>query len=84
MHDDFPGSVLSAVESIQSRVAAHPSIGIAARSYRARVLGISTVNNLAEGVSGKRLDYAEVVEVGRSIHRRTTSLLSGMLDRVLR
>lgn len=57
---------------------------IVARSYGARVLGVSTVTNLAAGMSGKTLDHAEVVEVGRSIHGRMTSLLSGMLDRLLR
>lgn len=54
---------------------------IVARSYGVEVLGISTVTNLAAGMSGKALDHSEVVEVGRSIQARMTRLLSGLLER---
>lgn len=55
---------------------------IVARSYGVRVLGISTVTNLAAGLSGKPLDHAEVVEVGASIRSRMVRLLSGVIARV--
>ncbi|MEE8441581.1 MAG: purine-nucleoside phosphorylase [Spirochaetia bacterium] len=55
---------------------------IVARSYGVEVLGISTVTNLAAGLSGKALDHSEVVEVGHSIHGRMTRLLSGLIDRL--
>ncbi|MFW5683573.1 MAG: purine-nucleoside phosphorylase [Spirochaetota bacterium] len=54
---------------------------IVARSYGARVLGISTVTNLAAGLSGKPLDHAEVVEVGASIRDRMVSLLRALVER---
>lgn len=52
---------------------------VVARSYGLRVLGISTVTNLAAGRSGRPLDHAEVVEVGRSIRARMVDLLSGLI-----
>ena len=51
---------------------------IVARSYGLRVLGISTVTNLAAGRSGRPLDHSEVVEVGRSIRARMVDLLGGL------
>jgi len=55
---------------------------IVARSYGVEVLGISTVTNLAAGLSGDVLDHSEVVEVGRSIQGRMTALLSGLIERL--
>ena len=55
---------------------------IVARSYGVEVLGISTVTNLAAGLSGKPLDHSQVVEVGSSIQGRMTTLLSGLLKRL--
>ena len=55
---------------------------IVARSYGVGVLGISTVTNLAAGLSGKALDHAEVMEVGTSIQGRMTALVSGLLERL--
>jgi purine-nucleoside phosphorylase len=55
---------------------------IVARSYGVSVLGISTVTNLAAGMSGKTLDHSEVVEVGKSIQGRMAALLSGLLARL--
>lgn len=46
-----------------------------ARSYGVRVLGISTVTNLAAGMSGEPLDHEEVVRVGASIRGRMVHLL---------
>jgi purine-nucleoside phosphorylase len=48
---------------------------IVARSYGVRVLGISTVTNLAAGLSGNVLDHSEVVEVSRGIRSRMVGLL---------
>ena len=56
---------------------------IVARSYGVEVLGISTVTNLAAGMSGKALDHSEVVEVGSSIQGRMTALVSGLLERLI-
>ena len=52
---------------------------IVARSYGLRVLGISTVTNLAAGRSGRPLDHSEVVEVGNSIRARMVDLLNGLI-----
>jgi purine-nucleoside phosphorylase len=56
---------------------------IVARSYGVEVLGISTVTNLAAGMSGKVLDHSEVVEVGRSIQGRMTALVTGLLKHLV-
>lgn len=53
---------------------------IVARSYGVRVLGISTVTNLAAGLSGSLLDHSEVVEVGRSMQARMVRLLGSIID----
>jgi purine-nucleoside phosphorylase len=55
---------------------------IVARSYGLRVLGVSTVTNLAAGMSGAPLDHAEVVEVGASIRGRMVSLLAGLIQKL--
>lgn len=55
---------------------------IVARSYGVRVIGISTVTNLAAGLSGRPLDHKEVVEVGASIRDRMVSLLAGLIERL--
>lgn len=55
---------------------------LVARSYGIRVLGVSTVTNLAAGRAGKPLDHREVVEVGASIRGRMVTLLAGMISRL--
>jgi purine-nucleoside phosphorylase len=55
---------------------------IVARSYGMRVLGISTVTNLAAGMSGNVLDHAEVVEVSKGIRSRMVSLLSALVAKL--
>jgi len=55
---------------------------IVARSYGLKVLGISTVTNLAAGLSGRPLDHEEVVAVGASIRDRMVRLLSGLIRRL--
>lgn len=52
---------------------------IAARAAGLEVLGISTVTNLAAGKGGTELDHAEVVEVGRQIRGRLTTLLRELI-----
>lgn len=56
---------------------------IVARSLGAAVLGISTVTNLAAGLSGKNLDHSEVVEVGKSIQGRMATLLSTLIGELI-
>jgi purine-nucleoside phosphorylase len=55
---------------------------IVARSYGVRVLGISTVTNLAAGLSGEELDHSEVVAVGTTIRDRMVRLLSGLITQL--
>ncbi len=52
---------------------------IAARAEGMEVLGISLVTNLAAGVTGDKLDHAEVLEVGRSSAARVGTLLGQVL-----
>jgi purine-nucleoside phosphorylase len=52
---------------------------IAARHMGLRVLGLSCITNLAAGVSAKKLDHAEVLEVGQ----RTQQGLSDVLERII-
>ncbi len=55
---------------------------IVARSYGVRVLGISTVTNLAAGMSGDVLDHSEVVEVSRGIRSRMVALLRALVGKL--
>ncbi|MFW6211364.1 MAG: purine-nucleoside phosphorylase [Spirochaetota bacterium] len=55
---------------------------IVARSYGVRVLGISTVTNLAAGMSGSVLDHAEVVEVSKGIRSRMVALLRSLVSKL--
>jgi purine-nucleoside phosphorylase len=48
---------------------------IAANHMGMKVLGISCVTNLAAGVTGQKLNHAEVLEVGRGIAGTMTDLL---------
>lgn len=57
---------------------------IVARSYGVRVIGISTVTNLAAGLSGEELDHAEVVRVGASIRGRMVHLLAELVKSIER
>jgi purine-nucleoside phosphorylase len=52
---------------------------IAARARGVRVLGISTITNLAAGISGTNLNHEEVLEAGRTISRELTTLIKGVL-----
>jgi purine-nucleoside phosphorylase len=53
---------------------------IVARSYGVRVLGISTVTNLAAGLSGAALDHAEVVATGAAIQDRLARLMRDLIE----
>jgi len=52
---------------------------IAARHMGVRVLAISCITNLAAGVSKKKLDHLEVLEVGR----KAQASLSDVLARII-
>jgi purine-nucleoside phosphorylase len=56
---------------------------IAARHLGAEVLAISLVSNLAAGITGQRLDHAEVVAAGKAAAARMGGLLAAILPRVL-
>ena len=51
---------------------------IAAREAGMEVLGISLVTNLAAGITGARLDHAEVLEAGRAAASRMGELLAAV------
>jgi purine-nucleoside phosphorylase len=56
---------------------------IAANHMGMDVLGISCVTNLAAGLSGEKLDHAEVLEVGRRVSGTFLKLLSALLPKIL-
>jgi purine-nucleoside phosphorylase len=56
---------------------------IAARQVGVEVLGISCVTNMAAGVDPHPLSHEEVMETGRGVERQLTSLLSGIIPRVV-
>jgi purine-nucleoside phosphorylase len=55
---------------------------IAANHAGMQVLGISCVTNLAAGLSGEKLDHAEVLEIGRRVAGTFIKLLGGILPRL--
>lgn len=57
---------------------------IAARQAGVEVLGISCVTNMAAGVEARALSHEEVMETGRGVERQLTSLLRGIVPRVIR
>lgn len=52
---------------------------IAANHMGMEVLGISCVTNLAAGLSGKKLQHAEVLEIGRRVSSTFQELLTALL-----
>lgn len=54
---------------------------IAANHAGMQVLGISCVTNQAAGMSGEKLNHAEVLEIGRRVATTFIRLLSGILPR---
>ncbi|MFI5210878.1 MAG: hypothetical protein ACHQ2E_10575, partial [Gemmatimonadales bacterium] len=55
---------------------------IAARALGLRCLGLSTITNLAAGLSRDRLTHDEVLEVGRQARDGAWELLEGILGRI--
>ena len=55
---------------------------IAANHLGMEVLGISCVTNVAAGLSGQKLEHAEVLEVGRRVAGTFMKLLSGVLPQL--
>lgn len=55
---------------------------IAANHAGMEVLGISCVTNQAAGLSGEKLNHAEVLEIGRRVASTFIKLLSGILPRL--
>ena len=55
---------------------------IATREAGAEVLGVSLVTNLAAGMTGEKLDHAEVLEAGRSAATRMGRLLAEVLAKI--
>ena len=55
---------------------------IAARAEGMEVLGISLVTNLAAGMTGEKLDHAEVLEAGKSSAARVGTLLAQVLGQL--
>jgi purine-nucleoside phosphorylase len=55
---------------------------IAANHMGMEVLGISCVTNLAAGLSGKKLDHEEVLEIGRRVSGRFLQLLEALLPKL--
>lgn len=56
---------------------------IVANHQGVRCLGISTVTNMAAGVTGEKLVHEEVLEVGRSVRDRLVRLLTAVIPRVV-
>jgi purine-nucleoside phosphorylase len=55
---------------------------IAANHAGMEVLGISCVTNQAAGLSGEKLNHAEVLEIGRRVSSTFVKLLSGVLPKL--
>jgi purine-nucleoside phosphorylase len=52
---------------------------IAARARGVRVLGISTITNLAAGITDQPLNHEEVLEAGRAVARDLEALVRGVV-----
>jgi purine-nucleoside phosphorylase len=57
---------------------------IVARARGIRVLGISTITNVAAGISGEPLSHQEVLDAGRTVARDLEMLVRGVLRAVRR
>jgi purine-nucleoside phosphorylase len=55
---------------------------IAARAARMRVLGIALITNAAAGITGERLDHAEVIAAGEAAAERFERLVRGIIARL--
>lgn len=55
---------------------------IVARHMGLDVLGISLVTNMAAGVVDQAIDHEDVLEIGRNVEKRFTSLLTAIIPRI--
>ena len=55
---------------------------IAARARGIRCLGISTITNLAAGMSPTRLSHTEVMETAERVRGALTALVEGLVARI--
>ena len=55
---------------------------VAARALGLRCLGLSTITNLAAGLSRERLTHEEVLEAGRQVRDGVWDLLAGVIARI--
>lgn len=55
---------------------------IAARALGIRCLAFSTITNPAAGITGERLEHAEVMEVAKRVAGELASLLEGVIERL--
>jgi purine-nucleoside phosphorylase len=55
---------------------------IAARARGMRCLGVSTITNLAAGISPTRLSHAEVMETAARVRGALTALVEGVVTRI--
>ena len=54
---------------------------IAARARGMRCLGVSTITNLAAGISPAKLSHAEVMETAERVRGALTALVEGVVSR---
>jgi purine-nucleoside phosphorylase len=47
-----------------------------------RCLGISTVTNMAAGVTDAKINHEEVLEIGRAVRAKLTDLLKATIPRL--
>jgi purine-nucleoside phosphorylase len=55
---------------------------IAARARNLRVLGISTITNLAAGISPEKLSHEGVLAAGKQAGSMLTMLITGIVERI--
>jgi purine-nucleoside phosphorylase len=55
---------------------------IAARAAGMRVLGIALITNAAAGITGEKLDHAEVIAAGEAAAARFERLVRGVIARL--
>ncbi|WP_263383407.1 purine-nucleoside phosphorylase [Granulicella arctica] len=56
---------------------------IVARHMGIEVLGLSLVTNMAAGIVDEQIDHEEVMEIGRSVEKRFTSLLTALVPQIV-
>lgn len=56
---------------------------IAARHRGLKILGISTMTNMATGILDKPLDHKEVMEVGKEVSEKFKELLDKIIEEIV-